>query len=131
MVIYCTKRYINIKMKLITQNIESMGVSVDYMVGENAQDNDAVIDAASPDDYWFHSGYTSSTHVVAIIPTDLILDKKQKKLIITQGAVLCKQYTSKIRSKQHVEIVFTKIKNLVKTEVPGQVIMVNSKTIII
>jgi len=118
-------------MKIISKIIESMGISIDYMVGENAEDNDAVIDAASPDDYWIHSGFTSSTHVVAIIPPDLILSKKQKLLIITQGAVLCKQFTSKIKSKKDVELVYTKIKRLVKTETPGQVIMVDAKTITI
>jgi len=111
--------------------IESMGISIDFMVGENAEDNDAVIDAAKPDDYWIHSGFTSSTHVVAKIPADLILSKKQKLLIITQGAVLCKQFTSKIKSKQDADLVYTKIKKLVKTETPGQVIMVDAKTITI
>jgi len=117
-------------MKLIKQLIESMGISIDYKVGRSAEENDAIIDEARPDDIWFHMGTTSSCHVIAIIPDDLILDKKQLRLIIVQGAVICKQH-SKLKSTPNAEVVYTKIKNIEKTDIPGRVIMINAKTIII
>lgn len=117
-------------MKVIKQLIESMGVSIDYKVGRNAEENDNIIDQKRPNDIWFHMGTISSGHVVAIIPDDLILDKKQLKLIIVQGAVICKQH-SKLKSTPNTEVVYTKIKNIEKTDIPGRVIIVNAKTIII
>jgi predicted ribosome quality control (RQC) complex YloA/Tae2 family protein len=117
-------------MKTIIKNIDDMGVSIEFTVGQNENENDELIDASKPDDYWFHTGYTSSCHVVANMPTDLILSKNQLRLIKTQGAVICKQY-SKLKSKKNVEIVYTKIKKLTKTDKVGQVIMIDAKTIII
>ena len=117
-------------MKTIIQNIGDTGVSIEYKVGKNEKENDELIDASQPDDYWFHLGIISSCHVVAIIPSDLILTKDQIRYIKTQGAVICKQ-NSKLKSKQNVEIVYTKIKKLVKTEQLGQVIMIDAKSIFI
>ena len=117
-------------MKIVTKQIESMGVSINYTVGKNDQDNDDIIDSAKPNDIWFHLGDASSAHVIANIPDDLILNKKQLKLIIIQGAVVCKE-VSKYKSQSNVRVVYTKIKNIVKTETPGRVIMVDAKELII
>jgi len=50
--------------------------------------------------------------------------------IIKVGALLCKNNTNKLKSIKNVEIMYTYIKNIVKTEVPGCVISQNTKTII-
>ena len=50
--------------------------------------------------------------------------------MIKKGADLCKQYTNKIRDKKKVEFIYTKVKNVVKTEKIGEVKISNEKKII-
>lgn len=108
--------------------IDKLKKEIEFMIGENAKDNFSVIDRASAEDYWFHIQNESSCHVVALVPDGL--DRKEKGYIIRKGAELCK-INSRFRSMSRVEIVYTKIKNVTKTEVPGQVNIVDSKIIVV
>lgn len=45
------------------------------------------------------------------------------------GALLCKSNTNKLKTIANVEIVYSQIKNLVKTSVPGCVSILNKKII--
>ena len=56
--------------------------------------------------------------------------KKNYNYIIKVGALLCKNNTNKLKSIKNVEIIYTYIKNVVKTDVSGCVIAQNTKTII-
>jgi hypothetical protein len=58
------------------------------------------------------------------------LDKKQKQQIIKQGALLCKQY-SRMKSMKNVEIIYTKIENVEKTNIVGTVSTFKNKTILV
>jgi len=58
------------------------------------------------------------------------MDKKQKRDIVTQGAVLCKQH-SKYKSDKNVKIVYSMIKNIQKTAVVGQVRVSNPSYVVI
>jgi hypothetical protein len=58
------------------------------------------------------------------------LDKKQKQQVIKQGALLCKQY-SRLKSMKNVEIIYTKIENVVKTDIVGSVSTYKSNTILV
>ena len=78
-------------MKIEKKHIPSLKQDIDFNIGQNAQDNFDIIDISQPTDIWFHLQGTSSCHVIAIIPENMKLDKKQKKQIITQGALICKQ----------------------------------------
>lgn len=91
-----------------------------YCIGTNAKDNFDVIDVSQPDDLWFHVKDLPSCHVVAKIPDD-ITDRKELQYIIKRGAIVCKQY-SKYSSTQNLEIIYTRIKNVEKTAIPGSVI---------
>jgi predicted ribosome quality control (RQC) complex YloA/Tae2 family protein len=100
-----------------------------FHIGQNQQEHFGIIDKSSKDDLWFHAKEVSSCHVVCEIPSD-IKDKKELSYIIKTGALLCKKYTNKIKSLQNVEIIYTQIQNIKKTNVPGCVTTANTKTIV-
>lgn len=106
-------------MKTEVYFLKNLARDITFMVGTNAQDNFAVIDSADPDDVWFHVKDLPSCHVVAKIPDD-ICNKKELLSIIKRGAIICKQ-NSKYTSTQNLEIVYTRIRNVKKTNVPGSV----------
>jgi len=110
--------------------IPSLQCNVLYTIGKNSQSNFDIIDAASPNDLWFHIQGESSCHVIASIPLDKKLDKKQLRQIVTQGAVLCKS-KSRYKSNKNVSIIYTKVENVTKSDPVGTVIAENIKTIVI
>ena len=89
-----------------------------------------IIDVANSNDLWFHIEGESSCHVIASMPIDMKLDKKQLRQIVTQGAVLCKS-KSRFRSNKNVPVIYTKVENITKSEPVGTVITENTKSIII
>ena len=117
-------------MKQITRYIDSVKADVMFTIGGNAQENFDIIDASKPNDLWFHLDGLPSEHIVASIPEELTIDKKQLFKIATQGAVLCKQY-SKYASQKNLPIIYTRIKDILKTEKIGCVIAQNQKIIVI
>lgn len=117
-------------MKIVTKHIDCINLDIDYKVGTYAQENHDIIDAADPEDLWFHISGCSSCHVVCKLPENINLDKKSIQKIAIQGAVICKQ-NSKYKSYKNVKIDYTKIKYVTKKEIPGSVIIMNSKEIVI
>ncbi len=103
-------------------------IVVVYYIGTNAVDNFATTDKGAPDDYWFHAKGVSSCHVVAKIVESV--DKRTLHTIIKRGALICKQNTSKLKSLEKVEFIYTKVKNVVKMDTPGLVTLTNEKTIV-
>ena len=112
-----------------TENIfiEALKREITFNIGKKQSENFEVIDNASLDDLWFHAKNESSCHVVCQIPDDL--DKKDLRYIIKVGALLCKINTNKLKSQNDVEIIYTKIKNITKTNIEGCVLTENTKTI--
>jgi predicted ribosome quality control (RQC) complex YloA/Tae2 family protein len=117
-------------MKQITRYIDSVKADIVFTIGGSAQENFDIIDSSQPDDIWFHIDNLPSEHIVATLPVDNNFDKKQLKKIITQGAVLCKQY-SKYANQKNVSIIYTRVKDITKTAKIGCVLTLNSKIIII
>lgn len=108
--------------------ISGLNASISFVIGQSAADNFAVIDAASPDDIWFHAGGNeSSCHVIAEIPE--VIDKKHLRYIVKAGAVLCRQHTNRLKSAKNVEFIYTQVRNVAKTAVPGSVIAQHTKSI--
>ena len=106
--------------------IQGLNQEVTFYIGQNKNENFDVIDKGEPDDLWFHANDISSCHVVAIIPKDL--SKKDIKYIVKMGAFLCKKNTSKLnKQRAFVEIIYTQIKNIEKTNIPGCVTINNNK----
>jgi predicted ribosome quality control (RQC) complex YloA/Tae2 family protein len=100
---------------------------IEFRIGKNAQDNFDIIDAADPDDLWFHVENQASCHVIANIANE-DLNKKAIQTIIKRGALICKQ-NSTFKSVKNLSIIYTKIKNVQKTDTVGSVILESSKTI--
>ena len=133
--------------RTVTRYIPSMNVNIIYKIGRNAEDNFNLIDESDKNDLWFHINNKPSCHVIARLQNirfttqdnDLpnyydihfdTLENKQKQQIIKQGALICKQF-SKFKSEKNVEVVYTKIENVVKTEIIGSVLASKSKIIIV
>lgn len=117
-------------MKTISRRIDSLNINVEFIVGTNAQENHDIIDAADPEDIWFHvSGYPSC-HVISKIPQDITLDKNDILKIAKQGAVVCKELSG-FKKQKDVKIDWTRIKYVTKLEKPGSVSITNQKQMII
>lgn len=118
-------------MKVAVETLHSENISMEivYYIGRSQSENFAVIDLGAPEDIWFHAAGESSCHVVAAIPGDRKLNKKQMLTIVKRGALLCKQHTNKVAKSKDVEISYTPVKNVRKTEVPGKVIVEHSKRV--
>jgi predicted ribosome quality control (RQC) complex YloA/Tae2 family protein len=103
---------------------------VTYLIGENAADNFVVIDASLDKDIWFHSKEGSSYHVVAKIP-DNLLSKKELLTICKKGSLLCKLNTPKFKKQSNVEIIYTNVSNITKTNIDGLVHTTGAKTLLL
>jgi len=115
-------------MLLVDKYIARLNATITYFVGQNALDNFDIIDQSEDEDIWFHLEGASSGHVICKINNEY--NKKELKYIIVQGAVLCKQFSKK-KSDKKVNIIYTRLKNVTKTDVLGQVNINNVKTITI
>lgn len=104
------------------------GLSVDYFIGKSAKENFEIIDNAHGHHLWFHVEGEPSGHVIAEIPETL--DRKNIKYILKQGAVLCKQH-SKFKSAKNVDIVYTRVDQIQKTDKIGSVLAQNAKIVTI
>ena len=118
-------------MKTQVVYFDNIKKEITYLIGENAADNFLVIDASdSETDIWFHSKEGSSCHVVAKIPTSQQLNKKEFMTICKKGGLLCKFNTPKLKKQSNVEIIYTKISNITKTNIDGLVHTTKTKTLI-
>jgi predicted ribosome quality control (RQC) complex YloA/Tae2 family protein len=110
---------------------QNLDQEITFYIGKNKHENFNVIDKGNPEDFWFHAKDESSCHVVAIIPEDEDFTAKELQSIIKRGAMLCKENTLKISSLSNVEFIYTKVKNVIKTNIPGCVTTSNTKKIIV
>lgn len=109
--------------------IQGLNREITFYIGQHQNENFDVIDKGEPDDLWFHANGVSSCHVIANIPEDI--SHKEMKYIIKTGAILCKRYTNKLKKISNIEIIYTQIKNIEKTQYLGCVNIINEKKIVI
>jgi predicted ribosome quality control (RQC) complex YloA/Tae2 family protein len=109
--------------------LQGLNRDITFYIGQNKNDNFDIIDKGESNDLWFHANEISSCHIVAIIPKDI--SNKEQKYIIKAGALLCKKYTNKLKTLREIEIIYTQIKNIEKTQISGCVKTINNKKIII
>ena len=102
----------------------------EFHIGKNKSENFDVIDLGMENDFWFHAEDTPSCHVVVNL-NEIKLSKKEKNLIIKKGALLCKENTNSLINKKNVGIIYTKIKNIEKTNRIGTVLTKETKVIYI
>ena len=91
-------------------------------VGENAKDNWDILDKANQNYIWLHLKNLTSPYVIINHPDP-------PKNILNYAASLCK-FHSKYNNLKKVNVIYTQIKNLKKTDKEGSVI-VKGKTKII
>lgn len=103
---------------------------MNFLVGQNAQENHDLIDAAAEQDLWFHISQHPSCHVIGKIPEDMELHKLDMTKIVKQGAIICKSF-SKFKSDKNVKIDYTLVKNVTKLKAKGSVSITNAKSITI
>ena len=118
-------------MKTETIELPDLKFKINFLIGRNARDNFDVIDEGYEDDLWFHAKDVASCHVVCLLPNEVMLTEKEKKILIKKGAEFCKQYTSKLTNLYNVPFIYTEIKNVTKTKTPGLVLTANLKIIIV
>ena len=115
-------------MKIIEIYFDKLKMKIKYYIGKNNQDNFNIIDINKDTDIWFHIKNDSSCHVIASIPDTII--NKNINCIIRIGGQLCKHNTNKYKSiKEPVEIIWTQLKNIKKTEIIGNFLTENTKVI--
>jgi predicted ribosome quality control (RQC) complex YloA/Tae2 family protein len=98
----------------------------EIIVGISAKENWDIIDDSCQNDIWFHLEDLPSCHV--ILKTLNIKLKEFNKQTFIHCASICKE-NSKYKSHKNIEVIFTLVKNLKKTEPVGSVIATNTKSI--
>lgn len=102
---------------------------IQFYIGKNSKHNNEIINAAKEDDIWFHVKDLPSLHIIAIIPEDMT-NKKDLRYVIQRGALLCKS-RSKYNNIKKLDIIYTQVKNITKTEIEGSIITTNEKIVTI
>ena len=115
-------------MKIENIFIHALNKEITYYIGKKQKENFDVIDKGNINDLWFHATNISSCHVVCNVPEKI--SRKELQYIVKKGALLCKDNTNKLKNIKNVEITYTYVKNITKTDIPGCVITQNTKTII-
>jgi predicted ribosome quality control (RQC) complex YloA/Tae2 family protein len=116
-------------MKTIETFVEQLQTDITFYIGQNQSENFGVIDKGTSCDIWFHANMCPSCHVVCILPGKI--NKKDMQYIVKIGALLCKNNTNKLKNTSNVEIIYTQLKNITKTDVDGCVLTKNVKKIIV
>jgi predicted ribosome quality control (RQC) complex YloA/Tae2 family protein len=87
------------------------------LIGENKKENDILVKTSDPDDYWIHiSGY-SSPHGIIKNPNKERIDIKP----IKRTCLLIKSRSTKCKSMKNVIFDVARIKNVIPTDIEGQV----------
>ena len=90
------------------------------IIGRNQEENDLIIDNASPDDYWLHLSDFASPHCIIKNPSGKRIHAK----VINHAAYLTKKH-SKYSHIKKVNVDVTRIKYISKTEKKGLVTVTN------
>jgi len=97
-----------------------------YKIGNNATENDQLIDNSDKLDTWFHLDGFPSCHGVINCPIDQL-----SKQTIYLCAINIKK-NSKFKKLCNVNVIYTQIENIKKTDKLGEVILLKKcKTILI
>jgi predicted ribosome quality control (RQC) complex YloA/Tae2 family protein len=97
-------------------------------LGKTQQENDDIVRTSSQSALWFHLKDFPSAHAVV---TNILKPGKYDNAVVIRAATLVKDHAKQgVNNLQKVSINYLPIKNVKRTEVPGQVILTKSpKTI--
>ena len=110
-------------MKIEVYNFDSKNYTI--YIGKNKNDNFEIIDNSIDTDLWFHVNNEPSCHVI-LKNTNKIRDIPIQ--VIKRCAYLCK-INSKAKTQKKCSVIYTQIKNVIKTEHVGQVAVNSFKTV--
>lgn len=96
-----------------------------FKLGNNANENNQLLNIASQNDIWFHLNDHPSPHGILFTNNQI----PNKNTIISCASEI-KKY-SKLKSQKNTKIIFTKRKYIKKTSTPGSVIISKKNYIII
>ena len=131
--------------KIVTKYIPSLKINFVYKLGRISKNIFELLKDSNSDDLLFNLHYGSNFYVVACFRNLTYntlddempnyynlkfdnLDESQKKQILRQGALICKQY-SRLRSNKNVNVSYTKIENICKNDMKDNILFFNSKII--
>lgn len=97
------------------------------IIGGNQCENTNLIKISTLDDIWFHVDELPSCHVIMKNYENLNSIPRQ---VIKRCAYLCKINTNSAKSLPKCKVIYTTISNIQTTNIPGQVIAKNIKSIL-
>jgi predicted ribosome quality control (RQC) complex YloA/Tae2 family protein len=110
-------------MKIEVYNYECTNYTI--IVGKNKNENYEIIDESMDTDVWFHVNNEPSCHVI-LKNTNKIRDIPLQ--VIKRCAYICK-INSKAKTQKKCNVIYTQIKNVVKTEHVGKVAVSSFKSV--
>lgn len=90
----------------------------EIIIGRSAKENWQIIDGSSENDVWFHLDDYPSSHIILKTENTDIKDFNKQTLI--HCASLCKEH-SKYSNIKNISVIYTKIKNVNKSDTVGSV----------
>ena len=111
-------------MKTIEIDIQENGKVYNLLIGQNQLENDKIIRMCDQNDLWFHLDKTSGPHFILRNGGDEI-----PKRYINYICGLFSEYKNGLPNRYSV--IYTQLKNVKLTEIPGKVITCKTKTVIV
>lgn len=102
---------------------EELDKTYELLIGSNQTENDTLLKKSSQKDVWFHLEGISSPHMI-LRTNDELLGNIPKR-IINQIGSLFPLYKKGLGSHYHV--IYTEVKNVKMTKIPGTVIPIKVK----
>ena len=96
-------------------------------VGSNQDENDMLVKTSDIDDYWAHADGYPSAHAIIYNPSKKRISTK----IVKRACCIIKANCNRLKKINKLPFNYTRIKNVVPTEVPGQVILKETSNLII
>lgn len=109
-------------MKSLTIYVDENYKEYTVLIGQCQNENDMIIKSSNQNDTWFHLDKTSGPHIIFKNAGDKI-----PKRYFNQIAAMFTQYKSNLPN--HYSVIYTLVKNVKLTNIPGQVNISNTKTI--
>jgi predicted ribosome quality control (RQC) complex YloA/Tae2 family protein len=106
--------------------------NIKFYVGQSATENWNLLDTALAIDksyIWFHLNSFPSPYVIMYSSIKNLEELKLTPQLLYYGASLCKEY-SKYKYLNDLKILYMPIKNLTKSDTPGEVIIKGKRKII-
>ena len=95
-------------------------------IGENREENDKLVRAADPNDWWAHIRYFPSAHAVIRNPSG----KRIPRAVIKRACCVIKSRSNQCKSVKGLEFDVTRIQNVTPTDTPGLVTLKGQPTLV-